>query len=361
MLHVSQMFFKLFFLLFLSLPCLSSFWAAKGALWSPGSLFKTSLGCKHGKLVIVTILQLLVNCSSLTNQSTARETKPSGRFSLVKKNKNNQAKFPPTGQMGEQNCQVPMEEAFVLSVESSTSSHGEQELLLLLLLQVSAVLICLLGSFLLVLLLWRASKQQQQQSKNKPEFLLPPGSLGLPVVGETLQYIKSMSTANPTFMKEHQRRQKSLASQPALYKIDQVQLPFTSEFVSDCSSLSVLNLFKNWCHVVVVHLIIRCWNARHQFWSCCLPACLPVHMQVWRLVQVKSVGCLVHHPNQTWNDQVGAQTRRQTLHHRLSQVLQESLRRACSSECGWGLVEECQKVHQQQLTRWASPSLSLPP
>jgi hypothetical protein len=24
-------------------------------------------------------------------------------------------------------------------------------------------------------------------------------------------------------------------------------------------------------------------------------------------------------------------------------------------------VEECQKVHQQQLTRWASPSLSLPP
>jgi hypothetical protein len=163
----------------------------------------------------------------------------------VKKNKNNQAKFPPTGQMGEQNCQVPMEEAFVLSVESSTSSHGEQELLLLLLLQVSAVLICLLGSFLLVLLLWRASKQQQQQSKNKPEFLLPPGSLGLPVVGETLQYIKSMSTANPTFMKEHQRRQKSLASQPALYKIDQVQLPFTSEFVSDCSSLSVLNLFKN--------------------------------------------------------------------------------------------------------------------
>jgi hypothetical protein len=117
--------------------------------------------------------------------------------------------LPPKGQMGEQDCQVPMEEAFVLSVESSTSSHGEQELLLQ---QVSTVLICLLGSFLLVLLLWRASKQQQQ-SKNKLEFLLPPGLLGVPVLGETLQYIKSMSPANPTFMKEHQRRQKSLASQ----------------------------------------------------------------------------------------------------------------------------------------------------
>jgi hypothetical protein len=104
-----------------------------------------------------------------------------------------------------------MEEAFVLSVESSTSSHGQQELLLLQ--QFSTVLIFLLGSFLLVLLLWRASKQQQQQGKNKIEFLLPPGSFGLPVVGGTLQYIKSMSTANPTFMKEHQRRQKSLASQ----------------------------------------------------------------------------------------------------------------------------------------------------
>jgi hypothetical protein len=110
-----------------------------------------------------------------------------------------------------------MEEAFVLSVESSTSSHGEQELLVAAAAAASlhSLLICLLGSFLLVLLLWRASKQQQQQqqSKNKLEFLLPPRSLGLPVVGETLQYIKSMSTANPTFMKEHQRRQKSLASQ----------------------------------------------------------------------------------------------------------------------------------------------------
>jgi Zn ribbon nucleic-acid-binding protein len=94
--------------------------------------------------------------------------------------------------------------------------------------------------------------------------------------------------------------------------------------------------------------------------AACLPACLPVHMQVWRLVQVESVGCLAHHPDQTWNDQVGAHTRRQTLHHRLSQVLQESLWRDCSSECSWGRVEECQKVHQQQLTHWASPSLSLP-
>lgn len=112
---------------FPSLPLLLL--TCKGSIVESGSIFKTSMGCKHGKLVIVTILQLLVNCSSLTNQSTAQETKPSGRFSLVKKNKNNQVKFPPKGQMGEQNCQVPMEEAFVLRVESSTSSHGEQELL----------------------------------------------------------------------------------------------------------------------------------------------------------------------------------------------------------------------------------------
>jgi hypothetical protein len=28
--------------------------------------------------------------------------------------------------------------------------------------------------------------------------------------------------------------------------------------LSDCSSLSLLDLFKNWCHVVVVQLIIGC-------------------------------------------------------------------------------------------------------
>lgn len=224
---------------FPSLPLLLL--TCKGSIVESGSIFKTSMGCKHGKLAIVTILQLLVNCRSLTNQSTAQETKPSGRFSLVKKNKNNQVKFPPKGQMGEQNCQVPMEEAFVLSVESSTSSHGEEELLLLQ--QVSTVLICLLGSFFLVLLLWRASKQQQQQSKNKLEFLLPPGSLGLPVVGETLQYMKSMSTANPTFMKEHQRRQKSFPIPPSP-RLIKFNFPLHQN-LSDCSSLSLLDLFKN--------------------------------------------------------------------------------------------------------------------
>jgi type II secretory pathway pseudopilin PulG len=35
---------------------------------------------------------------------------------------------------------------------------------------------------------------------------LPPGSLGLPLIGETLYYSRSMKTSNPTFMADHRKK-----------------------------------------------------------------------------------------------------------------------------------------------------------
>jgi hypothetical protein len=36
---------------------------------------------------------------------------------------------------------------------------------------------------------------------------LPPGSCGMPIVGETIMYMSSMKTSKPTFMAERRQRQ----------------------------------------------------------------------------------------------------------------------------------------------------------
>lgn len=55
---------------------------------------------------------------------------------------------------------------------------------------------------------------QLRRLKNRPPHVkkkssLPAGSFGLPILGETVAYMKSMKMSNPTFMAEHRERQVS--------------------------------------------------------------------------------------------------------------------------------------------------------
>lgn len=53
--------------------------------------------------------------------------------------------------------------------------------------------------------LWRVINRPPHVKKS----FLPAGSFGLPILGETVTYMKSMKMANPTFMAEHRKRQVS--------------------------------------------------------------------------------------------------------------------------------------------------------
>jgi len=54
--------------------------------------------------------------------------------------------------------------------------------------------------------LWRMINRPPHVKKKS---FLPAGSFGLPILGETVAYMKSMKMANPTFMAEHRERQVS--------------------------------------------------------------------------------------------------------------------------------------------------------
>lgn len=56
-------------------------------------------------------------------------------------------------------------------------------------------------TLLVVVQLWVAI------TKPRPNGRVPRGSFGLPVIGETLKYMTSMKTSNPTFMAERAKRQ----------------------------------------------------------------------------------------------------------------------------------------------------------
>lgn len=60
--------------------------------------------------------------------------------------------------------------------------------------------------------LWREINRPHNDNKNDSKSTstqtstLPPGTFGLPILGETIAYMRSMMTSVPTFMAEHKTR-----------------------------------------------------------------------------------------------------------------------------------------------------------
>jgi hypothetical protein len=98
--------------------------------------------------------------------------------------------------------------------EFGTSNSAQQVLTSLFSYLFSATsVLCLLASIVFFWLLRgrstrgaAAAKSRNLRQHDDKLQQLPPGSMGLPLVGETLYYSRSMKTSNPTFMADHRKK-----------------------------------------------------------------------------------------------------------------------------------------------------------
>jgi len=256
--------------------------------------------------------------------------------------------------MGEQNCQVPMEEAFVLSVETSTSSHGEQELLLLLLLlQVSTVCsyVYWVPSFWFCCCGEQASKQAAAAAAEQEQTWIPVASrfIGSACCGWDFAVHKEHEYCQPNI---HERAKELSFPIPPSLRLIKFNFPLHQNLCL-IIALSLLDLFKNWCHVVV-HSIIGCWNARLHFWSCCLPACAPAGMETCTS-QICWVPSAPSQPNLKWSSGCSHKKADSSSH-----VIPSSSGKSLKSLQLWMWLGTCGRVPEGSLTTAYGLSFSEP-